>query len=109
MSSNTPTLTSYEESIAPWNDPIDNEEEFDFVGTQIMVCRAKSKGYNQEDACDTFFDEHHTITELLNELRTYVMQDIAMTGSSTGKGAYLKRLLADIDTWELEESNVEEV
>lgn len=23
MSQNTPTLTSYEESIAPWNDPIE--------------------------------------------------------------------------------------
>lgn len=108
MNSNTPTLSSYEESIAPWNDPIDNEDEFDCIGTNIMVCHATSKGYNQDEACDNFFEQHHTIPELLDELKTYVMLDMVMMGSDTGRRVYLKRLLADIDIWELEERNVEE-
>lgn len=28
MASNTPTLTQYEESIAPWNEPIDGDDEY---------------------------------------------------------------------------------
>ena len=30
MASNTPTLTQYEESIAPWNEPIDDDDEQDY-------------------------------------------------------------------------------
>lgn len=40
-----------------------------------------------------------TPIDMFEELSRYVKQDIAMTGSNSGKGAYLKRLLDACEGW----------
>lgn len=94
-------------SDAPWNQRSDDEHEYWCNCTQIMVCRAKAKGYNKEQAQKGFLDEHFSITELLDELRTYVKEDMAMTGATTVKGAFLKRLLDGINLWNCESTDIE--
>ena len=39
------------------------------------------------------------LQDLVGELKGYVQSDLAMTGSNTGKGRYLKRLLEACDNW----------
>lgn len=57
---------------------------------------------------ETEYDNsHYTITEMLNELRKYIENEMRMVEPCSGRGRELKRMLEDCQGWELVESNYE--
>lgn len=58
---------------------------------------------------DEYEENCITIKEMLDELKSYVEQDIATSEKDTCKETYLKRLLKACQGWDVESTYVEEV
>lgn len=58
---------------------------------------------------ETEYDNsHYTITEMLDELRKYIENEMRMVEPCSGRGRELKRMHNDCQGWELVKSNYEE-
>ena len=113
---------------APWNEPAPPKERKFKCHVAVTLERdvdVPTQGYNESieededgkylsiDTDDVDWREEYdnnciTITEMLNELKAYVEQDLAMTGKNTGKGIYLQKVLEACQGWEVTETYVEE-
>lgn len=113
---------------APWNEPSPpNERKFNCLVSVTLerIVAVPTQAYNEymeedEDGkrmeIDTegvdwneeYTNNCITIPEMLDELKAYVEQDLAMTGKNTGKGRYLQQLLGSCQSWTVYETYVEE-
>ena len=110
---------------APWNEPCIPIREFD---VDVDVTLHKMETVSTDDYAPAFDEDNgivcantddtdwleayksgcFTIPQMLDELRKYVEQDLAMTGNDTSKSRRLKGLLNACKGWEVVETSVEE-
>ena len=114
--SNYPLMSQSQWNAAPFNEVRIPEREFEVTISQTLSRTATittddyQPEYDEEDG-NTYANTENTdwqkayensdfkIQDLLGELKGYVQSDLAMTGSNTGKGRYLQRLLNACDGW----------
>lgn len=56
-----------------------------------------------------FGNEHMSILELLNELKSFAESELSCTGKDTSKGQYLQRLISECNGWQVMEANFTQV
>ena len=114
---------------APWNQSEPDDKDF-LVDVEYVLqkknVKVTTKDYKPEivnkdgeiveplDTSDTNWEDaynnsgHFTIQEMLDELKEYVKVDMQKCSPNTYKGAHLKRLLEDCDSWELYDKSYSE-
>ena len=107
---------AYKDSSAPYNQVEIPEKEFEVTISQTLsrTVTVTTNDYQpeyDEETGHTYANTENTdwkkvyekcdfkLQDLVGELKGYVQSDLAMTGSNTGKGRYLKRLLEACDNW----------
>lgn len=120
-----PAGAEYDPS-APWNEVEQPEMDFDIEVHHTLKKRVRVATNNyiteyveengdrnvdtaETDWSDAFANSHFSIAEMLQILKEYVESDLAMTGTNTKKGKQLQQLLNDLDGWELDYEEYEEV
>lgn len=116
---------SYNDPNAPYNEPIVPERDFDidveFVMSKAVTVTTKDYApeYDDEDGREYANTEntdwekaydnsgHLTIAEMLQELESYVKDDMTKTAPNSGKGRYLQRVLESCQGWEVKEKTFE--
>lgn len=116
---------AYSDPNAPYNEPIIPERDFDidveFVMSKTVTVTTNDYApeYDDEDGREnantenTDWEEaydnsgHLTIAEMLQELESYVKDDMEKTAPNSGKGRYLKRVLESCQGWEVKEKTFE--
>jgi hypothetical protein len=116
---------AYSDPNAPYNEPIIPERDFDidveFVMSKTVTVTTNdySPEYDDEDGREnantenTDWEEaydnsgHLTIAEMLQELESYVKDDMTKTAPNSGKGRYLQRVLESCQGWEVKEKTFE--
>lgn len=110
---------------APWNEPVIPERDFDidveFVMSKTVTVTTNDYApeYDDEDGREYANTENTdwekaydnsgnlTIAEMLQELESYVKDDMTKTAPNTGKGRYLQRVLESCQGWEVKEKTFE--
>lgn len=110
---------------APWNEPVIPERDFDidveFVMSKAVTVTTNDYApeYDDEDGreyanientdWEKAYDNsgHLTIAEMLQELESYVKDDMTKTAPNSGKGRYLQRVLESCQGWEVKEKTFE--
>lgn len=110
---------------APWNEPVIPERDFDidveFVMRKAVTVTTNDYApeYDDEDGreyanientdWEKAYDNsgHLTIAEMLQELESYVKDDMTKTAPNSGKGRYLQRVLESCQGWEVKEKTFE--
>lgn len=123
--SNYPPMSQSEWDNAPFNEPIIPERDFDidveFVMSKTVTVTTNDYApeYDDEDGREnantenTDWEEaydnsgHLTIAEMLQELESYVKDDMEKTAPNSGKGRYLQRVLESCQGWEVKEKTFE--
>lgn len=123
--SNYPPMSQSEWDNAPFNEPIIPERDFDidveFVMSKTVTVTTNDYApeYDDEDGREnantenTDWEEaydnsgHLTIAEMLQELESYVKDDMTKTAPNSGKGRYLQRVLESCQGWEIKEKTFE--
>ena len=116
---------SYSDPNAPYNEPVIPERDFDidveFVMSKSVTVTTNDYApeYDDEDGREnantenTDWEEaydnsgHLTIAEMLQELESYVKDDMEKTAPNSGKGRYLQRVLESCQGWEVKEKTFE--
>ena len=116
---------AYSDPNAPYNEPIIPERDFDidveFVMSKAVTVTTNDYApeYDDEDGREYANTEntdwekaydnsgHLTIAEMLQELESYVKDDMTKTAPNSGKGRYLKRVLESCQGWEVKEKTFE--
>ena len=116
---------AYSDPNAPYNEPIIPERDFDidveFVMSKAVTVTTNDYApeYDDEDGREYANTEntdweqaydnsgHLTIAEMLQELESYVKDDMEKTAPNSGKGRYLKRVLESCQGWEVKEKTFE--
>lgn len=116
---------AYSDPNAPYNEPIIPERDFDidveFVISKTVTVTTNDyvPEYDDEDGREnantenTDWEEaydnsgHLTIAEMLQELESYVKDDMTKTAPNSGKGRYLQRVLESCQGWEVKEKTFE--
>lgn len=116
---------SYSDPNAPYNEPVIPERDFDidveFVMSKAVTVTTNDYApeYDDEDGREYANTEntdwekaydnsgHLTIAEMLQELESYVKDDMTKTAPNTGKGRYLQRVLASCQGWKVKEKTFE--
>ncbi len=116
---------AYSDPNAPYNEPIIPERDFDidveFVMSKTVTVTTNdySPEYDDEDGREnantenTDWEEaydnsgHLTIAEMLQELESYVKDDMTKTAPNSGKGRYLQRVLESCQGWAVKEKTFE--
>lgn len=116
---------AYSDPNAPYNEPIIPERDFDidveFVMSKVVTVTTNDYApeYDDEDGREYANTEntdwekaydnsgHLTIAEMLQELESYVKDDMTKTAPNTGKGRYLQRVLESCQGWEVKEKTFE--
>lgn len=116
---------AYSDPNAPYNEPIIPERDFDidveFVMSKSVTVTTNDYApeYDDEDGREnantenTDWEEaydnsgHLTIAEMLQELESYVKDDMEKTAPNSGKGRYLQRVLESCQGWEVKEKTFE--
>ena len=116
---------AYSDPNAPYNEPIIPERDFDidveFVMSKAVTVTTNDYApeYDDEDGREYANTEntdwekaydnsgHLTIAEMLQELESYVKDDMTKTAPNTGKGRYLQRVLESCQGWEVKEKTFE--
>lgn len=123
--SNYPPMSQSEWDNAPFNEPIIPERDFDidveFVMSKTVTITTNDYApeYDNEDGRENANTEntdweqaydnsgHLTIAEMLQELESYVKDDMTKTAPNSGKGRYLQRVLESCQGWEVKEKTFE--
>lgn len=98
---------------APYNEPMAKMREFPVVIATTMVKHTKVNVHSvDENPSDGHINyawekQHIGIKELLEELKKYVCRDYDSVGVFTPNGRYLRKLLNEIEGWEVEETIIE--
>ena len=116
---------AYSDPNAPYNEPIIPERDFDidveFVMSKTVTVTTNDYApeYDDEDGREYANTEntdwekaydnsgHLTIAEMLQELESYVKDDMTKTAHNSGKGRYLQRVLESCQGWEVKEKTFE--
>lgn len=116
---------AYSDPNAPYNEPVIPERDFDidveFVMSKTVTVTTNDyvPEYDDEDGREYANTEntdweqaydnsgHLTIAEMLQELESYVKDDMTKTAPNSGKGLYLKRVLESCQGWEVKEKTFE--
>ena len=116
---------AYSDPNAPYNEPVIPERDFDidveFVMSKTVTVTTNDYApeYDDEDGLEyantenTDWEEaydnsgHLTIAEMLQELESYVKDDMEKTAPNSGKGRYLQRVLESCQGWEVKEKTFE--
>ena len=116
---------AYSDPNAPYNEPVIPERDFDidveFVMSKTVTVTTNdyTPEYDDEDGREYANTEntdweqaydnngHLTIAEMLQELESYVKDDMTKTAPNSGKGLYLKRVLESCQGWEVKEKTFE--
>ena len=116
---------AYSDPNAPYNEPVIPERDFDidveFVMSKTVTVTTNDYApeYDDEDGREYANTEntdwekaydnsgHLTIAEMLQELESYVKDDMTKTAPNSGKGLYLKRVLESCQGWEVKEKTFE--
>lgn len=116
---------AYSDPNAPYNEPVIPERDFDidveFVMSKSVTVTTNDYApeYDDEDGREYANTEntdwkqaydnsgHLTIAEMLQELESYVKDDMAKTAPNSGKGRYLQRVLESCQGWEVKEKTFE--
>lgn len=116
---------AYSDPNAPYNEPIIHERDFDidveFVMSKTVTVTTNDYApeYDDEDGRENANTEntdweqaydnsgHLTIAEMLQELESYVKDDMTKTAPNSGKGRYLQRVLESCQGWEVKEKTFE--
>lgn len=116
---------AYSDPNAPYNEPIIPERDFDidveFVMSKAVTVTTNDYApeYDDEDGRECANTEntdweqaydnsgHLTIAEMLQELESYVKDDMTKTAPNSGKGRYLQRVLESCQGWEVKEKTFE--
>lgn len=116
---------AYSDPNAPYNEPVIPERDFDidveFVMSKSVTVTTNDYApeYDDEDGREnantenTDWEEaydnsgHLTIAEMLQELESYVKDDMTKTAPNSGKGRYLQRVLESCQGWEVKEKTFE--
>lgn len=123
--SNYPPMSQSEWDNAPFNEPVIPERDFDidveFVMSKTVTVTTNDYApeYDDEDGRENANTEntdweqaydnsgHLTIAEMLQELESYVKDDMTKTAPNSGKGRYLQRVLESCQGWEVKEKTFE--
>ena len=123
--SNYPPMSQSEWDNAPFNEPIIPERDFDidveFVMSKTVTVTTNDYApeYDDEDGRENANTEntdweqaydnsgHLTIAEMLQELESYVKDDMTKTAPNSGKGRYLQRVSESCQGWEVKEKTFE--
>ena len=116
---------AYSDPNAPYNEPVIPERDFDidveFVMSKTVTVTTNDYApeYDDEDGREYANTENTdwekaydnsgnlTIAEMLQELESYVKDDMTKTAPNSGKGLYLKRVLESCQGWEVKEKTFE--
>lgn len=115
---------AYDDPNAPYNQSDNEVREFECHATvtleaDIVVETDQYQQYVDDEGGDTYYEfdgvvwgeEYNknsiTLPQMLNELKKYVEQDLAMTGKNTKKGQELQRLLDACQGWSVVETEIE--
>ena len=116
---------AYSDPNAPYNEPVIPERDFDidveFVMSKAVTVTTNDYApeYDDEDGHEYANTEntdwekaydnsgHLTIAEMLQELESYVKDDMTKTAPNSGKGRYLQRVLESCQGWEVKEKTFE--
>ena len=116
---------AYSDPNAPYNEPVIPERDFDidveFVMSKTVTVTTNDYApeYDDEDGRENANTEntdwekaydnsgHLTIAEMLQELESYVKDDMTKTAPNSGKGRYLQRVLESCQGWEVKEKTFE--
>lgn len=116
---------AYSDPNAPYNEPVIPERDFDidveFVMSKTVTVTTNDYApeYDDEDGREYANTEntdweqaydnngHLTIAEMLQELESYVKDDMTKTAPNSGKGLYLKRVLESCQGWGVKEKTFE--
>lgn len=101
---------------APYNLPIEPKyRDFECRATitiEADISVLSNKYQNGTEGIDweeEYKDNCFTIPDMLNELKAYVKQDLAMTGKNTRKGRHLQDLLKACQGWQVVETEIEKL
>lgn len=107
---------AYDDPNAPYNLPIEPKYgDFECHATitieaDISVPTNKyQNGTAGIDWEEEYKDNCFTIPEMLDELKIYVEQDLAMTGKNTSKGRHLQSMLKACQGWKVVETEIEKL
>ena len=116
---------AYSDPNAPYNEPIIPERDFDIdvefvMGKTVTVTTNDyAPEYDDEDGREYANTENTdwekaydnsgnlTIAEMLQEIESYVKDDMTKTAPNSGKGRYLQRVLESCQGWEVKEKTFE--
>lgn len=125
MYDNYPPGAAHDQN-APYNEPLIPERDFD---VEVTITMSKvvtittdnyvpeyddEDGHTYANTENTEWDKefensgHFTISDLIEELKGYVVEDMKTCAPNTGKGAHLKRLLSACEDWETIDESYEE-
>ena len=111
---------------APYNEPVIPEQDFEVDVEYVLQKKAvkvTTDDYNPEfdeetghvdantedtDWENAYNNSHYTIPELLNELESYIKQDLERYKGSATKERQLKEMLEDCQGWELYDKSYSE-
>lgn len=107
---------AYTSPDAPYNLPIEPKyRDFECRATitiEADISVLSNKYQNGTEGID-WQEEYEnyciTIPKMLDELKRYVEQDLAMTGKNTSKGIYLQDLLKACQGWKVVENEIEKI
>ena len=96
------TVTAAVEKVTEVFSGIRKEPEYDDEDGRE---NANTENTDWEQAYDN--SGHLTIAEMLQELESYVKDDMTKTAPNSGKGRYLQRVLESCQGWEVKEKTFE--
>lgn len=82
-----------------------NTDDYELVHDDFEKCSWENT--ENTDWAKAYEESHFTIGEMLDELRRYVEKEMCIVEPCSGQGRYLKRLLNDLQDWELVDTNYE--
>ena len=115
---------AYDDPNAPYNQSDNDVKEFECrakitLEADVLVETDQYQQYMDYEDGSTWYEfdgvdwekEYNknsiTLQQMLNELKKYVEQDLAMTGKNTQKGMDLQRLLDACQGWSVVETEIE--
>ena len=117
---------AYNDPSAPFNEPVIPERDFDISVQYVLEKTAvvttdkyqpeydEESGHTYADTTYTDWEDaykdsgHHTIPEMLDELKKYIEQELATSELTISRKSLLKEMLEDCQEWELIESDYSE-
>lgn len=107
MASNTPTLMQSEEARAPWNEPMPQPSIYDVMVCETITRNVQVEAFSEEEAEEECRNGRlWSLDDLLNELKSYVEQDLERYKGSSKMEKVCKDILYSIENYDIETTEI---